>query len=125
MVPVSVGGRSRHVLIVHPNPIVTFVARRTVQRSGHRVAEVGNGRKALEALDRESFDLVLMAPEMPDLDGLETARRIRRRGADGRVPILALGAGDGVAERCRKAGIDGIVAAPVSVQGLNAAIDGL
>ncbi len=122
-----VGEQARHVLIVHPNPIVTFVARRTAERSGCRVAEVAGGRKAIEALDREPFDLVLMAPEMPDLDGLETTRRIRSRegAAEGRIAILALGAGDGVAERCREAGMDGIVATPVSIQGLKAAIEGL
>ena len=115
-----------HVLIVHPNPVVAFVARRSAERSGYRVAEVAGGRRALEALDREPFDLVLMAPEMPGLDGLETTRRIRRHeGASAQVPILALGASDGVAERCREAGMDGIVATPVSARGLKAAIEGL
>ncbi len=116
---------SRHVLIVHPNPIVAFVARRTAERSGYRVAEVAGGDKAIEALGREPFDLVLIAPEMPELDGPEATRRIRRlEGAAGRVPIFALGAGDGVAERCREAGMDGIVATPVSVRGLKTAIGG-
>ncbi len=121
----EVDAHGRHVLIVHPNPVVTFVARRTAERLGYRVAEVVNGRKAIEALDREPFDLVLMALEMPELDGLETARRIRRReaGSEARLPILALGAGDDMAERCLKAGMDGTVAMPVSVPGLKAAVE--
>lgn len=118
---------SLHVLIVHPNPIVTFVARRTVERMGHRCAAVESGAKNLEALDREPFDLVLIALDMPGLDGLETVRRIRRRKSNsgGRVPILALGAAPGAEERCREASIDGVIAAPVSAYGLKVAIEGL
>ncbi len=116
---------SRHVLIVHPNAIVTFVARRAAERSGCRAAAVENGRKAIEALDREPFDLVLMALDMPMLDGLETTRRIRRHedGTGGRISILALGADDDDAERCYQAGMDGAVTPPVSVHSLKAAIE--
>ena len=117
---------SRHVLIVHPNPIVTFVARRTAERAGDRVATVESGRKAIEALEREPFDLVLLALSMSDLDGLETARRIRKRGAGGKdVKILALGVDAEATEACREAGIDGTVASPVSIQSLTVAIERL
>ncbi len=115
---------SNHLLIVHPNPIVTFVAQRTAERAGYRCAAVENGDKAIEAMDREPFDLVLMGIVLPKLDGLETTRRIRRRQAEsgGRVTILALGAGAGEAGRCAEAGMDGSVAFPVSARGVQAAL---
>ncbi len=124
-IPEPLGEHSRHVLIVHPNPIVTHVARRAAELSGCRVAAVANGYKAIEALDREPFDLVLMGLEMPRLDGLETTRRIRRNvdASGGRVTILALGADDDAAERCYQAGMEGAVAPPVSTHGLKAAIE--
>ncbi len=115
---------SRHVLIVHPNPIVTFVAQRAAECSGCRVVAVENGYKAIEALDREPFDLVLMGLDMMRLDGLETTRRIRRQehGTGSPVTIIALGAAGDEAERCVEAGMDGAVAAPVSARSLEAAI---
>ncbi len=121
--PIPESADSGHVLIAHPNAVVTFVARRAAERYGCRVATVDAGRKALEALEREPFDLVLMAPDMPGIDGLETTRRIRRRedGTDG-VTIFALGADSETAGRCRQAGMDGAVAPPVSALGVRAAI---
>ncbi len=117
---------SRHVLIVHPNPIVTFVARRTAERAGDRVATIESGRKAIEALEREPFDLVLLAPDMADLDGLETARQIRQLEGAGRdVKILVLGVPAEATEAWREASVDGTVAAPVSVQSLTVAIERL
>ncbi len=120
-------GEPRHVLIAHPNPIVTFVAQRTVERAGCRCTAVENGDKALEALDREPFDLVLMGLEMRGLDGLEATRRLRRRGGwpDGKVTVLALGAPAGDADRCAEAGMDGTILVPVSARGVQAAIAGL
>ncbi len=114
----------RYALIVHPNPIVTFVARRAVERAGWRCAVIDSGAAAIEALEREPFDLVLLAPEMPGLDGVETARRIRghRQGAISRVPIIALGTGEADGERCRQAGIDRAVDAPVTASRLQAAL---
>ncbi len=114
------------VLIVHPNPIVTHVARRHLERSGCRFLAVTDGHKALEALEREAFDLVLMGAGLPELDGLETTRRIRRREASsgGRVPIVALGADpdNGEDAACLEAGMDDVIVRPVDATGLAAAL---
>ena len=117
---------SRRVLIVNPNPVVAFVARRSLERCGYRCATVESGPKAIEALEREPFDLVLMALRMPELDGLETARRIRHGEgrSDGHLPILMLGAGADQRRR-QEAGIDGTIQTPISARSLKAAIERL
>ncbi len=115
---------SRHVLVAHPNPVVTFVAQRAAERAGCRCAVVGNGAGVIEALEREPFDLVLMGLELSQLDGLEATRRIRRREAEsgGRVTILALGVAADAGERCTEAGMDGVIDSPVSARSVQAAI---
>ncbi|HEY6123239.1 MAG TPA: response regulator, partial [Steroidobacteraceae bacterium] len=86
------------------------------------------GREALNALARDSFDLVLMDCNMPDMDGLE-ATRFLRAGASGvrdvNVPVIALTANamDGDRERCLAAGMNDFLAKPVTIAALGAAID--
>ncbi len=112
----------RHALIVHPNPIVTFVTTRILDRLGYRSATVTNGRKALEALDREPFDLVLLGLSMPERDGCETARQIRARevASGEHLPIIALAVDPQEdLEKCREAGIDTLVERPIGFDNLN------
>ena len=116
------GPHSRHALIVHPNPIVTFVTTRILDRLGYRSAAVANGRKAIEALDREPFDLALMGLSMPVQDGFETARQIREREASSgaHMPIVALAADpEEDLDRCREVGIDTHVERPVAFEALS------
>ena len=105
----------------------SLVNRRLVQglltRRGHEVVAVENGREAVEAVARESFDLVLMDIQMPELDGLAATREIRAaEAATGRqrIPIVALTAHamKGDREMCLAAGMDGYVSKPVRMQQL-------
>jgi CheY-like chemotaxis protein len=80
------------------------------------VVVAGNGKEALAALAREPFDLVLMDVQMPEMDGLEATRALRRGQETGRhVPVVALTAHaiDGDRERCLAAGMDGYVSKPI------------
>jgi len=76
-----------------------------------------NGREALAAWERQPFDLILMDVQMPQMDGLEATREIRRReaGTARHVPVVAMTANamQGDAQVCLKAGMDGYVAKPV------------
>ncbi len=67
------------ILLAEDNPVNQRLATRLLERRGHQVMTAGTGRQALEILTRESFDLILMDVQTPDMDGLETTRAIRER----------------------------------------------
>ncbi|MFO1066956.1 MAG: response regulator [Geminicoccaceae bacterium] len=104
------------LLLVDDNPVNLRLAGILLERAGHAVATAGDGVAAVEAVARDRFDLVLMDVQMPVLDGLEAARRIRALpdAARARVPIVAVTANamQGDAATCRAAGMDGFVAKP-------------
>jgi PAS domain S-box-containing protein len=110
-------GRRLRVLVAEDNVVNQRVAAGMLERAGHRAVVVENGRAALVALERETFDLVLMDVQMPELDGFEATAAIREREqASGRhLPIVALTAHamKGDAERCLAAGMDGYLAKPL------------
>ena len=91
-------------------------------RYGHEVVVAGNGYEVLAALDRESFDIVLMDVQMPSMDGLEATAAIREaeQGTGRHVPIIAITAHAmrGDLERCVRAGMDDYVTKPIDLEGL-------
>ena len=105
------------------------VAVRLLQKRGHTVVAVEDGRQALRALDGERFDVVLMDVQMPEMDGFEAtaAVRARERVQGGHLPIVALTAHamKGDRERCLEAGMDAYVAKPVNAEELFATLERL
>jgi protein-histidine pros-kinase len=116
-----------NVLIVEDNPINQLVAKRMLQQLGHRVSVAGNGVEALESVQRQRFDLVLMDIQMPELDGIEATRRIRglAPNAHAQTPIFALTAHATRDDReeCLAAGMDGFLSKPVRLADLVEAIE--
>jgi PAS domain S-box-containing protein len=110
-------GPALRVLLAEDNHFNQVLALGLLQRLGHTVTVVDNGRAAVEASAREPFDLVLMDVQMPELDGIEATRRIRQReqGTARHLPIIALTAHARAADRewCLRSGMDGYVAKPL------------
>lgn len=107
-----------HILLVEDNAINVRVAGRLLNKMGHTVREAENGVKAIEALSKENFDLVLMDIEMPEMDGFDTAKNIRNGGAGSTktdIPILAMSAHamSGTREKSLKSGMNGYITKPV------------
>jgi two-component system sensor histidine kinase/response regulator len=111
------------VLVVEDNPVNQRLATRLLEKRGHRVVLAANGREAVDAIEREAFDLVLMDVQMPEMDGLEATAVIRQREqtTQRHQPIIALTAhamkGDQL--RCIEAGMDGYITKPIRTQELD------
>jgi signal transduction histidine kinase/CheY-like chemotaxis protein/HPt (histidine-containing phosphotransfer) domain-containing protein len=110
---------SGHVLLVEDNAVNRQVAQRLLALSGITYSVAENGKEAIDALDHEAFDAVLMDCQMPVMDGY-TATRVRRQkeatGAATRVPIIAMTANAmaGDREKCLNAGMDDYMSKPLS-----------
>jgi CheY-like chemotaxis protein len=93
------------------------------------VVLASNGREALEAIEKQSFDLVVMDVQMPEVDGFEATAAIRRRENETgtHIPIIAMSAYalTGDRERCLAAGMDGYVSKPIQAKELFEAIETL
>ena len=109
------------ILLCDDNAINQKVAARILQQLGYQPGLAANGREALEAIDRQSFDLILMDVMMPEMDGLEATRQIRERQKKGapnyasRIVIVALTAHamQGDREKCIAAGMDDYLPKPI------------
>ena len=122
-------GPRLRVLVAEDNAVNQLVAVGMLERAGHRAVVAGNGREALALLERESFDLVLMDVQMPELDGFETTAAIRERekASGGHLPIVALTAHamKGDAERCLAAGMDAYLTKPLEMAQLRGVLASL
>ncbi len=128
------------ILLTEDNLVNQTVATRFLEKRGHSVFVADNGKKALQAWREQSFDLILMDVQMPEMDGLEATAIIRKQEEEEaeeellrdqkpssrkRIPIIAMTAHAmvGDRERCLAAGMDDYVSKPISARDLFAAID--
>ncbi len=115
------------VLVVEDNPVNRKLALQQLKKLGFRAHAVTDGREAVDAVANGVYDVVLMDCQMPDVDGFEATRQIRRAEASrgGHVPIVAMTANalEGDREACLAAGMDAYLAKPVQLSALRAAVE--
>jgi PAS domain S-box-containing protein len=112
----SLAQSTMRLLLAEDNAVNQKVALRLLDQLGYRADVVSNGLEALEALERRSYDAVLMDVQMPELDGLDASRRINERwGVEDRPRIIAMTANAMPEDReaCFAAGMDDYVAKPI------------
>ena len=109
------------ILLAEDNATNQKLALRLLARLGYQADVVGNGLEVLQALNRQSYDVVLMDVQMPELDGLETTRRLRRELPAAQQPhIIAMTANamQGDREMCLAAGMNDYVSKPIRTEEL-------
>jgi two-component system sensor histidine kinase/response regulator len=118
-------GKSLNILLAEDNLVNQKVAVRMLENRGHQVTVAGNGKEALSAMGRRTYDLVLMDVQMPVMDGLEATRQLRDReltqGFMSRQTVIAMTAlvMEGDREKCLAAGMDGYLSKPIRQQELD------
>ena len=125
---VADGKRARsglRILLAEDNAMNQKVALRLLEQLGYRADVANNGLEAIEALERQPYDVVLMDVQMPELDGLDATRRIGERwSSESRPHIIAMTANAMPEDReaCFAAGMDDYVAKPIRAEELVAAL---
>jgi len=122
--PCEAAGRHLRILLAEDNAINQKVAARLLERMGHAVDLVDNGRQAVAAFENTPYDLVLMDCQMPVMDGYAAARAIRLLDCGREIPIVAMTA-NAMAEdrqRCLECGMDDYWSKPISLARLEAGI---
>jgi two-component system sensor histidine kinase/response regulator len=120
--PIVRAGGTLRILLAEDNFVNRAVAAAILEKNGHSLAHASNGTEAVEAAQREAFDLIFMDVQMPEIDGFEATRRIRtaEQGTDRHTPIVALTAHamTGDRERCLAAGMDDYLSKPLKKEAL-------
>jgi CheY-like chemotaxis protein len=117
--PAPISRPGLKILLAEDNPVNALLIRELLRRRGYQIKEVTSGTAAVEAVEREQFDLLLTDIHMPGMDGIEAARAIRaleENDQRGRLTIVALTADALETGRraCQEAGMDGFLTKPVN-----------
>lgn len=113
------------ILLAEDHPVNQKLALLMLDRLGYRADVVGNGLEVLEAIQRQSYDVVLLDVQMPEMDGLEAAQRICQQWQANRPRLIAITANAmaGDREACLNAGMDDYISKPMRLQELAQALE--
>ncbi len=119
------GVKPLSILLAEDNVVGQRVARGLLQRLGYRADLAANGLEVLQSVKRQRYDVVLMDIQMPEMDGLEATRRVRRELGSKAPWIIAMTAATLEADRARyqAAGMDDFVAKPVLIEDMRSALE--
>jgi CheY-like chemotaxis protein len=113
------------ILVAEDNVVNQQLALLLLKKIGYRADMAANGLEALEALEREPYDVVVMDVQMPKMDGLEATRRIHRRWPEGPRPHIIAATANAIQEEreaCLAAGMDDYLSKPIRLEELTAAL---
>jgi signal transduction histidine kinase/HPt (histidine-containing phosphotransfer) domain-containing protein len=113
------------LLLADDNPINQKVGLSVLQKLGYRTDLANNGLEVIKALEQKAYDVLLLDVQMPELDGMETARTICRRWPEARRPRIIAMTGNallGDREKCLEAGMDDYISKPIRIGELQAAL---
>jgi CheY-like chemotaxis protein len=112
------------ILLAEDNTVNQKVALQMLKRLGYRADVAANGLEVLQALEREAYDLILMDVQMPEMDGIDAARKIRIKWPNGpKIIAITAYALDGDRERCLHAGMDDYISKPIQLDELRMVLE--
>ncbi len=111
------------ILLAEDNPVNQKVAKRVLNYLGYQVDIVNNGVEAVKAIANTAYDLILMDIQMPEMDGLETTKYIRKQESELQLPPIAIvamtaNATDDDQNLCRDAGMNDYISKPIQIDKL-------
>jgi CheY-like chemotaxis protein len=119
-------GHTVRVLIVEDNAVNQRVALRMIEKLGLRADVAADGQEAVRLFEMQPYDLILMDCQMPEMDGYEASRQIRRREPPGQHSVIiamTAEAMDGARDGCLQAGMDDYISKPVRLEDLAAILN--
>jgi CheY-like chemotaxis protein len=118
------GSKQPRILLAEDNAINQKVALQMLKRLGYSADVAANGREVLRALEHQSYDIILMDVQMPEMDGLEAASLIRKRWPKGpRIVAITAYALEGDRELCLAAGMDEYISKPIQLEELRRVLE--
>jgi CheY-like chemotaxis protein len=117
--------KALRILLVEDNLLNQKVALLMLKKLGYRADVASNGLEALNAIEERHYDVILMDIQMPEMDGIEATKRIRKRWTSRDIKIIAVTAHalEYTREECIAAGMDNYITKPVTTEDLKAALD--
>jgi CheY-like chemotaxis protein len=129
LLPAAAPRRRLQILLVEDSLMNQKLAVAILSKAGHQVTIASNGRESLDVWQSETFDVILMDIQMPEMDGLQATRAIRsqERSSGGNIPIIAMTANaiKGDRERCLEAGMNGYLSKPIHIKELLETLDSI
>jgi CheY-like chemotaxis protein len=111
------------ILLAEDNPVNQKVAKRVLNHLGYQADIVNNGVEAIKAIANTAYDLILMDIQMPEMDGLEATKYIRKQESESQLPPIAIvamtaNATDDDQNLCRDAGMNDYISKPIQIDKL-------